>query len=139
MLGPFVPAQIIDIIRGQMLKLAEGNDTGLLSLGLAGAIWSSSAATVAVIHAMNRAYDITESRPWWKVRLTAILPTLGLALFILVSFTRPGRRPRARHPGSEPGFEPRVRTRGSIPGVEGRRRDLGPDARVRTSARPSNG
>jgi membrane protein len=35
---------------------------------------------------MNRAYDIEESRPWWKVRLLAIGLTIGLAVFIVLSF-----------------------------------------------------
>src|SRR5690606_6660591 len=51
------------------------------------ALWSSSAALVAIITATNRAYDVTEARPWWKQRLTAILLTIGLAVFILVSAT----------------------------------------------------
>lgn len=41
---------------------------------------------VAVISAMNRAYDIEESRPWWRVRLTAILLTVALSLFVIVAF-----------------------------------------------------
>ena len=87
MLAPFVPAEVLEIISKQMLALGESNDSGLLSVGLLGAIWSSSAAMVAVVSSMNQAYDITEGRPWWKVRLTAILLTIGLAVFILVSFT----------------------------------------------------
>jgi membrane protein len=86
-LGPFAPREVVEIIRQQMLSLSERNDTGLLSVGLLGAIWSSSAAMVAVTSSMNKAYDIEEGRPWWKVRLTAILLTIGLAVFILASFT----------------------------------------------------
>jgi membrane protein len=86
-LAPVAPAEALSIIQRQMQSLSEGNNTGLLSVGLLGAIWSSSAAMTAVVHAMNRAYDITESRQWWKVRLVAIGLTIGLALFILVSFT----------------------------------------------------
>jgi membrane protein len=70
-----------------MLKIGSGNDSGLLSLGLLGAIWSSSSAMVAVVSAMNRAYDIDEGRPWWQVRLTAVLLTISLAVFVVVSFT----------------------------------------------------
>ena len=33
---------------------------------------------------MNRAYDIEDSRPWWKRRLISIALTIGLALFIAV-------------------------------------------------------
>jgi membrane protein len=69
-----------------MVRLAEGNHGGILSVGLLGAIWSSSAAMVAIINALNKAYDIEESRPWWKVRMIAIMLTIGLALFIVVSF-----------------------------------------------------
>ena len=86
-LAPIAPREALAIIEKQMLSLSEGNNTGLLSLGLLGALWSSSAAMTAVVHAMNRAYDITESRPWWKVRLVAIGLTIGLAVFIVASFT----------------------------------------------------
>jgi membrane protein len=49
-------------------------------------LWSSSAAMTAIIDTLNNAYDIQEGRPWWKVRLTAIALTIGVALFILISF-----------------------------------------------------
>ena len=85
-LGRFAPAEMLALIREQMVRIAEGRHGGILSIGLLGAIWSSSAALVAIISAMNRAYDIEESRPWWKVRLLAIGLTIGLALFIVLSF-----------------------------------------------------
>jgi membrane protein len=84
--GPFVPADALEIIQGFMIRIGESRDTGLLSLGLVLAIWSASAPMVAVINVMNRAYGVRESRPWWKVRLTAILLSLGMALFIVTSF-----------------------------------------------------
>ena len=40
---------------------------------------------MSIITTLNAAYDITEGRPWWKVRLTAIGLTVGVAIFILVS------------------------------------------------------
>lgn len=85
-LGRFAPEAMLSIIRDQMIRLAEGNDGGIFTLGLLGALWSSSAAMVAMIGAMNRAYDIEEARPWWRVRMTAILLTIGLAVFIVVAF-----------------------------------------------------
>jgi membrane protein len=80
------PEPMLAVIREQMARLAEGNHGGIATVGLLGALWSSSAALVAVIDAINRAYDIEEGRPWWKVRLTAIALTVGLALFIVLSF-----------------------------------------------------
>jgi membrane protein len=49
-------------------------------------IWSSSSGMQAIMSTLNRAYDIEESRPWWKVRLTAILMTIGAGVFVVVSF-----------------------------------------------------
>jgi membrane protein len=86
LLGPFAPGEVIGIIRQEMMKIAEGNHGGLLTVGLLGALWSSSSAMVAVIGAMNRAYDIEEGRPWWRVRLTAIALTVGLSVFIVTAF-----------------------------------------------------
>jgi membrane protein len=48
-------------------------------------LWSSSGAMVSIISSLNAAYDITEGRPLWRVRLTAICLTIGVAFFILIS------------------------------------------------------
>lgn len=85
-LGRFAPDAMLSILREQLVRLSNGNDGGIFTLGLLGALWSSSAAMVAMISAMNRAYDIEEGRPWWKVRVTAIVLTVGLAVFIVVAF-----------------------------------------------------
>src|SRR5262245_30015520 len=87
LLGPIAPQQMIDVIRQEMVKIGESQNGGLLTIGLLGALWSSSAAMVAIVSAMNRAYDIEEGRPWWKVRLTAIGLSIGLSFLIVVAFT----------------------------------------------------
>jgi membrane protein len=79
------PPEVLSIIRDQLTKITTGDHQGILTVGILGAVWSSSAALGAMIDAMNRAYDVKESRPWWKVRLIAIGLTVALAVFILVS------------------------------------------------------
>jgi membrane protein len=79
------PAEISSLITEQLQKLTESEDGGILTVGFLVALWSSSAATVSVVDALNRAYDIDEARPWWKVRLTAIALTLALALTLIVA------------------------------------------------------
>jgi membrane protein len=86
LLGPIAPAAVLELLRDQMTSLSNSEDVGLLSVGLLMALWSSSAAMVSIIDAMNRAYDIEDSRPWWKRRIAAIFLTVGLAFFILLSF-----------------------------------------------------
>ena len=86
-LGRIASPQVVDLVQDQMRRLAGKEDGGLLTLGAVGALWSSSAALVSIVGALNRAYDIEEGRPWWKVRLTAIGLTVGLALMVVTSFT----------------------------------------------------
>lgn len=86
-LQPVLPPTALDVITEQMSRLGGRQNTGLLSIGLLGAIWAASAALAATMDALNRAYDIEESRPIWKTRGIAILLTIGVTLFVLVSFT----------------------------------------------------
>jgi membrane protein len=86
-LGPVVSPQVLSLIQDQMTRIANNEDGGLLTFGVAGALWSSSAALVSIVGALNRAYDIKEARPWWKVRLLAIGLTIGVAVFILVAMS----------------------------------------------------
>src|SRR5262245_11070844 len=84
-LSAVVPPDVLTILREQLQNIARGDNGGLLTVGLVMALWSSSAAIVSLTDAMNRAYDIDEGRPWWKVRLVALGLTLGLALFVLTA------------------------------------------------------
>ena len=86
-LGPVVSPEVLKLIQDQMQRLGNTDSGGLLTFGVLGALWSSSAALVSIVDALNRAYDIEESRPWWKVRLVAMGLTIGLAVFILVALT----------------------------------------------------
>jgi membrane protein len=85
MLEGLAPPDVIGIIRDQLAQIASNESGGLLTFGVAAALWSSSAAMVAVIDALNRAYDVEDTRPWWRQRLTSILLTIGAAVFILAS------------------------------------------------------
>jgi membrane protein len=87
MLQPFMPAEAIGFVGDQMIKVAQSDDRAILSFSILVALWSSSAAMGAIVNAMNRAYDVEEQRPWWRVKLLAIVLTIGLALFILVALT----------------------------------------------------
>lgn len=87
MLQRVAPKAVTDIVTEQIRKIGETNAGGILTVAFLFTLWSSSSAVVAVCNTLNAAYDITESRPWWKVRLTAIGLTIGLAVFILVSMT----------------------------------------------------
>lgn len=84
-LSRVAPHELIALLRDQLVQSAEGSHGGLLTLGIVGAIWSSSAAMVAIIDALNGTYNVSEWRPWWQRRVVAILLTLALALFIMIA------------------------------------------------------
>jgi membrane protein len=86
-LRPIAPGDMLTFLEDQLERLSNADSGGILTIGFLGAMWSSSAAIVAIIGSLNRAYDIEEGRPWWKVRLIAIGLTLGLAVLIITSFT----------------------------------------------------
>ena len=86
-LRPFLPAAALTIVEEQIAKLTAADPGGILTFGLVLAIWSSSAGLIAIISTLNRAYDITEGRPWWKVRGVAILLTLALAVVVVTALT----------------------------------------------------
>lgn len=85
MLARVAPADVIQIVTIQLRSLSNRNNGGLLTVALLMAIWSSSGAMASIITTLNIAYDVTESRAWWKSRGTAILLTIGIAIFILAS------------------------------------------------------
>src|SRR5688500_4778443 len=54
-LGTVAPQELVRLLREQLAQIAEGGYANLLTLGIIGAIWSSSAAMVAIVDALNRA------------------------------------------------------------------------------------
>jgi membrane protein len=86
-LDPIAPPAVLEIIRQQLENIVAGEAPSVLTIGILGALWSSSGAMTSIVSALNKAYDIPETRPWWKVRLVAIALTIALVLFVLLSFT----------------------------------------------------
>ncbi|MDQ3438612.1 MAG: YihY/virulence factor BrkB family protein [Actinomycetota bacterium] len=81
-----LPAQVFDLIQTYTENTLRNQDTapGLLSVGILGTIWAASGAFASLINALNRAYDVQETRPFWKVRGIAIIMTVGLSALILI-------------------------------------------------------
>jgi membrane protein len=85
LLGEFAPTEVVELLSQRLQETNRGGRGGILTFGILVAFWSSSTALVAVITTLNRAYNLEESRPFWKQRLVALLLTLGTAFFIVTS------------------------------------------------------
>jgi len=61
------------------------NAPGLMSVGALLAIWAGSNVFGALIGALNVAYDVKDTRPWWKQKLIAIASVVVIGFVILIS------------------------------------------------------
>ncbi len=68
-----------------MQEVAAASSGSKISFGLLVALWAASNGMGAITEALNVAYDVKESRPWWKQRLTAIGLTIVLSVLIITA------------------------------------------------------
>jgi membrane protein len=85
LLAQFLPGEALTLIQDNVRQLVTDQRGGLLSFGFLAALWTSSSAITAVMEGLNRAYEVEEERPFWKVRGLAVLLTIGLSLLIIVA------------------------------------------------------
>ena len=80
-----LPSDAASIVRRTWIEISRGARGGLLSIGVLTALWAASNGMASIMSALNVAYDVTDSRPWLKRRLLAVLLTFGFAMFILAA------------------------------------------------------
>jgi membrane protein len=91
LLDPIAPNGVLRFITTLQKDSGGSASAAAFLVGLLGAVWAASGAMSTVIKAVNRALERQETRPFWKVRLTAILlvvssgiTTAGIFLLIVV-------------------------------------------------------
>ena len=82
-LGALAPESSARLVNTVMRQITHGASGSKLVWTLLVAIWAGSSGMTAITSALNVAYDVEETRPWWKARLVAI--GLMLALVLLMS------------------------------------------------------
>ena len=68
-------------------EVANERRNGLLSLGLAAALWASSTGMYAIMQQMNIAFNVGEGRSFLKARATALALTLLFGVLVLGAFS----------------------------------------------------
>ena len=81
-LGQIIPGSALTLIQDTLTEVVEEGGGGKLTFGALIALWSASAGIDNIRIALNDVYDLEETRPWWKYKLTSLLITLGVALLI---------------------------------------------------------
>jgi len=82
-LARVMPPSAYQLINSTMTEVSASSSGGKISFGLLAALWAASNGLSAITSSLNAAYDLTESRPWWKQRLTAIALTMALSVLII--------------------------------------------------------
>ena len=87
LMGRYVPSDSMGLVRQVLHDVVTPNRRTLLSVGLLGTFWAASGGFAAVIEALNIAYDVEETRPFWKTRPLAFALTLLVGILLLVALT----------------------------------------------------
>jgi len=80
-----MPASAGELVRKTVEELSASAGAGKISFGLLATIWAASNGMGAISDTLNAAYNVKESRPFWKTRLVAIGLTTALALLIITA------------------------------------------------------
>ena len=78
-----IPPQALELIDRWADNLRESRSGGLLSFGILFTLWSASTGMIALMRALNTAYEVKEGRPFLKARLVAVLLLFSLSFLIL--------------------------------------------------------
>jgi membrane protein len=81
-----MPTAVGPLVEDMFKEVIHERSSTLLSLGMIAAIWTASGGMMAMIRALNKAYDVSERRSYFKVKAISIFYTLCLSLVICLSF-----------------------------------------------------
>lgn len=80
-----MPAVAFDLVYKTLDEISIASGTGKLSFGLLLALWAASNGMGAISQTLNTAYNVKETRSWWKVRLISVCLTIALAIVIVIA------------------------------------------------------
>lgn len=86
LLARVVPPEGMGLVNKVVADVIRPHSGGLLSVGLLGTLWSASSGFAGMIEALNVAYNVPETRSWWKARGLAIWLTVLVGGMLVTSF-----------------------------------------------------
>lgn len=82
-LNRMLPSSASQLVNTTITEVSTASSGGKITFGILAALWAASNGMGAITEALNVAYDVKESRPWWKQRLTAVTLTVALSVLII--------------------------------------------------------
>jgi membrane protein len=84
-LSQVMPGSAFQLVNTTMTEITGASNAGKLSFGLLATLWAASNGMGAITQSLNVAYDVEESRPWWKQRLVAVVLTIALSVLVITA------------------------------------------------------
>lgn len=81
-----LPPNAAALFQGIVEDVTSQKRGGILTFGLLFTLWSASSGMYAIMQQLNITYDVTEERPFWKVRGTAVLLLLIFTILVIGAF-----------------------------------------------------
>lgn len=82
-LGQIMPASAFELVDKTIWEITNASGGGKISFGILAALWAASSGMGAITEALNVAYDVSETRSWWKQKAVALGLTMALSLLII--------------------------------------------------------
>jgi len=84
-LAKVMPYSAITLVHSTLDEISDAKGGGKLSFSLLAALWVASSGMGAISDTLNVAYDVKETRSWWRVRLVSIGLTVAFTVFIMAA------------------------------------------------------
>lgn len=84
-LNAVLPSSIYDLTESIIREVFDKQYTGLLGVSIVLALWTASSGFRAVIKGVNKAYNLKETRSFFKRSLISMLSVLALAITLLLA------------------------------------------------------
>src|SRR5438046_5459610 len=84
-LSQVMPSSAFQLISNTVWEVSNASGAGKISFGLLATLWAASNGMGAITSALNRAYNVKETRSWWKQRAVAVGLTIGLSVLIITA------------------------------------------------------
>lgn len=83
-LGQILPANAYEAVQTTLTDIIKNKNGGLLSFGFVAALFFSSNGLMALMRNFNKASLISDKRPGWKKRRTAIVLTVVISIMLII-------------------------------------------------------
>ena len=84
-LGTVIPYSAATLVYSTLDEVSANKGGGKLSFSLLAALWVASSGMRAISNTLNVAFNVKETRAWWKVRLVSVFLTIALTVLIVAA------------------------------------------------------